>query len=53
MIVRLRGNGDWGSDLPAVQTLHIAGKKIFATHGHLYNVKWGTTAYIWPQGSKS
>ena len=41
MIVRLRGNGDWGSDLPAVQTLHIAGKKIFATHGHLYNGKMG------------
>lgn len=41
MIVRVRGNCDWGSDLPTIQKLRIAGKNIFATHGHLYQVKMG------------
>ena len=41
MIVRIRGNCDWGSSLPSKQVLTVAGKKIFATHGHLYQVKMG------------
>lgn len=41
MIVRLRGNGDWGSDLPPVKTLTLAGKKLLAMHGHTHNVKMG------------
>lgn len=41
MIVRVRGNCDWGSDLPIVQTLSLAGKKILAMHGHTYQVKMG------------
>ena len=36
------GNCDWGSMLPSTLTLHIGGKTIFATHGHLFGVKDGT-----------
>lgn len=39
MFVAVRGNCDWGSSLPYAETLTIEGKKIFVTHGHLYNVK--------------
>ena len=39
MIVGVRGNCDWSSFLPLTETLNILGKKIFITHGHLYNVK--------------
>ena len=31
--------------------VEIAGKKIFLTHGHKYNVKW-TTKYLYEQASK-
>ena len=41
MIVGVRGNCDWGSMLPATETLRINGKTIFITHGHLYNAKTG------------
>lgn len=41
MIVGVRGNCDWSSMLPATETLSICGKKIFITHGHLYNAKMG------------
>lgn len=41
MIVGVRGNNDWNSFLPSTETLSILGKKIFITHGHLYNVKIG------------
>lgn len=41
MIVGVRGNCDWASMLPAKETLCICGKKIFVTHGHLYNAKTG------------
>ncbi len=41
MIVGVRGNCDWSSFLPAVETLRICGKTIFVTHGHLYNAKTG------------
>lgn len=38
-VINVRGNCDWGSMLPPVQTITLEGKKIMATHGHLYNVK--------------
>lgn len=38
-IVAVRGNCDWTSTLPAVETLRVNGKTIFITHGHLYKVK--------------
>ncbi len=41
MIVGVRGNCDWASLLPPVETLSVCGKKIFITHGHLYNAKTG------------
>lgn len=41
MIVCVRGNCDWNSFLPSKETLKICGKKIFITHGHLYNAKVG------------
>lgn len=41
MIVGVRGNCDWNSFLPSKETLSILGKKIFITHGHLYNAKVG------------
>lgn len=33
------GNCDWGSSLPKTDTVTLEGKKIFFTHGHLYDVK--------------
>lgn len=41
MIVGVRGNCDWSSFLPSVETLRICGKTIFVTHGHLYDAKTG------------
>lgn len=41
MIVGVRGNCDWNSFLPSTETLSILGKKIFITHGHLYDAKIG------------
>ncbi|NLJ32140.1 MAG: metallophosphoesterase [Clostridiales bacterium] len=35
------GNCDWGSTLPATGELTAEGKRIFYTHGHIYNVKYG------------
>lgn len=39
MVVGVRGNCDWGSMLPGIETLRVCGKTIFVTHGHLYNAK--------------
>lgn len=41
MIVGVRGNCDWCSMLPSKEILSVCGKKIFITHGHLYNAKLG------------
>ena len=41
MIVGVRGNCDWCSVLPSKEILSVCGKKIFITHGHLYNAKFG------------
>lgn len=41
MIVGVRGNCDWCSSLPSKEILSVCGKRIFITHGHLYNAKVG------------
>ncbi|KNY29758.1 YfcE family phosphodiesterase [Pseudobacteroides cellulosolvens] len=33
------GNNDWAKDYPTEKLIVVEGKKIFITHGHLYNVK--------------
>ena len=40
----VRGNCDWGmaaEDLPVSRVERLAGKRIFCTHGHAYDVKYG------------
>ena len=39
-VIGVRGNCDWSSDLPPVEVVELGGKRIFITHGHLYNVKF-------------
>ncbi len=41
MFLQVRGNCDWGSDLPVTGTYEVDGVKIFYTHGHAYGVKSG------------
>ena len=41
MFLQVRGNCDWGSNLPNTGVYTAEGVKIFYTHGHLYNVKSG------------
>lgn len=40
MFLMVRGNCDWGSTLPAEESITLAGKNIFYTHGYTYNVKY-------------
>ena len=40
-LVQVRGNCDYGSTLPAEMLLEVRGKRIFCTHGHLQQVKYG------------
>lgn len=46
MIVGVRGNCDWGAISPATQELVLEGKKIFMTHGHLYQAKMGLSTIV-------
>ncbi|MBU1141546.1 MAG: YfcE family phosphodiesterase [Firmicutes bacterium] len=39
-IVSVKGNNDFGSDLPYVRVLDFDGVKILLTHGHLEHVKF-------------
>ena len=39
-VVGVRGNCDLRSKLQPVEITEIGGKKIFVTHGHLYNAKY-------------
>lgn len=39
-IFQVQGNCDYGSTLPKSLEVEIGEKKIFLTHGHLYNVKF-------------
>ncbi len=41
MFLQVRGNCDWGSNLPDRGIYEAEGVKIFYTHGHLYGVKSG------------
>ena len=49
MFLQVRGNCDWGSNLPDFGTYTAEGVKIFYTHGHLYGVKSGL--YLMNPGS--
>ncbi|MBQ4313030.1 MAG: metallophosphoesterase [Clostridia bacterium] len=46
MMVNVAGNCDWGSSRSYFDTMKIEGKKIFFTHGHLHDVKWGLDKLI-------
>lgn len=39
--LQVRGNCDWGTDLPLEREITLEGKKLLFTHGHIYNVKYG------------
>lgn len=39
--VGVRGNCDFCTPAANIETLTLEGKKIFITHGHLYNAKYG------------
>lgn len=41
MFLQVRGNCDWGSNLPDRALFEAEGVKIFYTHGHIYGVKSG------------
>lgn len=43
MFIGVKGNCDFGSMLLGVETITLEGKKIFITHGHLYNAKMTMT----------
>ena len=45
-IMFVRGNCDWGSTDKDEEMLVAAGKKIFFTHGHMYDVKRGVDRLI-------
>jgi len=40
-VVGVRGNQDFGSDLPPTVILQLDGYRVLLTHGHLHRVKWG------------
>ncbi|SKA79748.1 hypothetical protein SAMN05428976_1043 [Clostridium sp. USBA 49] len=42
-IINVRGNCDFVTSVPVEILEEIEGKKIFITHGHKYNVKYGLT----------
>lgn len=39
-IIAVRGNCDWSSMLPPEELVTVGGKKLFVTHGHLYQAKF-------------
>jgi phosphoesterase, MJ0936 family len=39
MFLQVRGNCDWGSELPSAEEFMVNGVRIFYTHGHVYNAK--------------
>lgn len=41
MFLQVRGNCDWGSQLPLADEITLEGKKIYYTHGHIHRVKYG------------
>ncbi len=51
MFIGVKGNNDWGSDLPMIEERVFEGKRIFMAHGHSYGVKYGL-AEIEKEGRK-
>lgn len=41
MIIAVRGNRDFCTSNPNLETITLEGKKLFITHGHIYKVKYG------------
>lgn len=39
-LIAVRGNCDWSSNLPDIETVTLGGKKLFITHGHIFNAKY-------------
>jgi len=39
----IMGNGDYGKNYNEDEIIEINGKKIFLTHGHIYNVRFGVS----------
>ncbi len=44
--IGVRGNNDWSSTLPLEGEITVEQVKIFYTHGHKYNVKYGLYDFI-------
>lgn len=42
----VRGNCDWYCNEPLFQEFELAGKKIFMTHGHMFDVKMGSSHIV-------
>lgn len=45
MFLQVRGNCDWASRLPEKGECMVEGVRIFYTHGHIYQVKYGTDEF--------
>ncbi|MBQ2473785.1 MAG: metallophosphoesterase [Ruminococcus sp.] len=46
-VIGVRGNCDWSSTLPATEVTEVGGKRIFITHGHMYQAKFTTMNMIY------
>lgn len=46
MFVAVRGNCDFGTELPLSELRSFSGVRIFFTHGHMYEVKFGLPKLI-------
>lgn len=44
--IGVRGNCDFCSSASNIETITLEGKKIFVTHGHLYNAKYGLFSLV-------
>lgn len=46
-VIGVRGNCDWSSTLPVAEVAEVGGKRIFITHGHMYQAKFTTMNMIY------
>ena len=46
-VIGVRGNCDWSSTLSATEVTEVGGKRIFITHGHMYQAKFTTMNMIY------
>lgn len=51
--LNVKGNCDWGSSHDPTLEITLEGKKIFVTHGHLYNAKMGLQNLIYAGKEKN